>query len=180
MSPHPYTEDQLVEQPAIGLFGSLGWQTMSVLEETFGAAGTLGREIKGEVVLVDRLRVAPTKLNPGVSADAIQTAIEELARDRSAMSLEAATCEIYKRLDKSYCKKMVLERLETKTEAKREDIDRLLRKKISDAITEEQKTTFIRNLPQEMRREKSIERSGAKTGPKAAWRLSSKGKNDTV
>jgi ATP-dependent DNA helicase RecG len=83
-------------------------------------------------------------------------------------------------IDKSYCKKMVLELLETKTDAKREDIDRLLRKKISDAITEEQKTTFIRNLLQEMRREKSIERSGAKTGPKAAWRLSSKGKNDTV
>jgi hypothetical protein len=24
--PHAYTEDQLVEQPAIGLFGELGWQ----------------------------------------------------------------------------------------------------------------------------------------------------------
>jgi hypothetical protein len=75
---------------------------------------------------------------------------------------------------------MVLELLGTKTEAKREDIDRLLRKKISDAISEEQKTTFIRNLLQEMHREKSIERSGARTGPKAAWRSSSKGKNDTV
>jgi hypothetical protein len=177
---HAYTEDQLVEQPAIKLFRSLGWQTISALEETFGADGTLGRETKGEVVLVDRLRVALTKLNPGVFADAIQTAIDELARDRSAMSLEAANCEIYKQLDNFYCKKMVLELLETKTDAKREDIDRLLRKKISDAITEEQKTTFIRNLLQEMRREKSIERSGAKTGPKAAWRLSSKGKNDTV
>ena len=83
-------------------------------------------------------------------------------------------------IDRSYCKKMVLELLGTKTEAKREDIDRLLRKKISDAITEEQKTTFIRNLLQEMRREKSIERSGARSGPKAAWRLSSKGKNDTA
>jgi hypothetical protein len=25
--PHAYTEDQLVEQPAIGLFAELGWQT---------------------------------------------------------------------------------------------------------------------------------------------------------
>ena len=24
--PHAYTEDQLVEQPAIGLFAELGWQ----------------------------------------------------------------------------------------------------------------------------------------------------------
>jgi type I restriction enzyme R subunit len=26
---HAYTEDQLVEQPAIGLFAELGWQTVS-------------------------------------------------------------------------------------------------------------------------------------------------------
>ena len=31
-----YTEDQLVEQPAIGLFAELGWQTVSALEEFFG------------------------------------------------------------------------------------------------------------------------------------------------
>ena len=36
MSPHAYTEDQLVEQPAIGLFAALGWQTVSALDETFG------------------------------------------------------------------------------------------------------------------------------------------------
>ena len=46
---HAYTEDQLVEQPAIGLFADLGWQTVSAMEETFGANGTLGRETKGEV-----------------------------------------------------------------------------------------------------------------------------------
>ena len=43
---HTYSEDQLVEQPAIGLFASLGWQTISAMEETFGTAGTLGRETK--------------------------------------------------------------------------------------------------------------------------------------
>ena len=58
MSPHAYTEDQLVEQPAIGLFAALGWQTVSAMEETFGSGGTLGRETKGEVVLVERLRAA--------------------------------------------------------------------------------------------------------------------------
>jgi len=36
--PHAYTEDQLVEQPAIGLFAELGWQTVSALEEIFGSA----------------------------------------------------------------------------------------------------------------------------------------------
>ncbi len=98
MSPHAYTEDQLVEQPAIGLFAALGWHTVSAMEETFGAGGTLGRETKGEVVLTDRLRAAFTRLNPGLPAEAIQTAIDELARDRSAMSLEAANREIYRLL----------------------------------------------------------------------------------
>ncbi|MCM8613907.1 type I restriction endonuclease subunit R [Accumulibacter sp.] len=98
MSPHAYTEDQLVEQPAVGLFASLGWQTVSAMEETFGPGGTLGRETKGEVVLVERLRAALITLNPGLPTEAIQTAIDELVRDRSAMSLEAANREVYRLL----------------------------------------------------------------------------------
>ena len=47
--PHAYTEDQLVEQPAIGLFAELGWATVSALEETFGATGTLLRFLSGQV-----------------------------------------------------------------------------------------------------------------------------------
>jgi type I restriction enzyme R subunit len=46
MSPHAYSEDQLVEQPAIGLFAELGWQTATALEETFGMGSTLGRETR--------------------------------------------------------------------------------------------------------------------------------------
>ena len=98
MSPHAYSEDQLVEQPAIGLFGELGWQTVSALEETFGAGGTLGRETRGEVVLVERLRTALGKFNPTLPPEAIQTAVDELTRDRSAMSLEAANREVYRLL----------------------------------------------------------------------------------
>ncbi len=66
MSTHAYSEDQLVEQPAIGLFAELGWQTVSALEETFGAGGTLGRETKGEVVLVG----APARRAGQVQPDA--------------------------------------------------------------------------------------------------------------
>ena len=95
MSAHAYSEDQLVEKPAIGLFADLGWQTLSALDETFGAGGLLGRETRGEVVLVERLRAALCKLNPTLPAEAIQTAIDELTRDRSAMSLAAANREIY-------------------------------------------------------------------------------------
>jgi type I restriction enzyme R subunit len=93
--PHPYTEDQLVEQPAIALFAELGWTTLSALEETFGATGTLLREAKGEVVLVGRLRAALERLNPALPPEAITAAVDELTRDRSAMSLEAANREVY-------------------------------------------------------------------------------------
>lgn len=95
MSAHAYTEDQLVEQPAIGLFAELGWTTVSAMEEVFGTNGSLGRETKGEVVLVPRLRVALEKLNPTLPAEAITAAVDELIRDRSAMSLEAANREVY-------------------------------------------------------------------------------------
>jgi type I restriction enzyme R subunit len=71
MNGRPYTEDQLVEQPAIGLFAELGWATVSVLEETFGATGTLLRETKGEVVLVSRLHAALERLNPALPPEAI-------------------------------------------------------------------------------------------------------------
>lgn len=98
MSAYAYSEDQLVEQPAIGLFADLGWQTLSAMEETFGASGTLGRETKSEVVLSARLRAALCKLNPTLPAEAISAAIDELARDRSAMLAEAANRETYQLL----------------------------------------------------------------------------------
>ncbi len=90
-----YTENSLVEQPAIGLFGALGWTTVSAMEETFGAGGTLGRETKGEAVLTERLRTALCKFNPSLPPEAISNAVDELTRDRSAMSLEAANREVY-------------------------------------------------------------------------------------
>lgn len=81
MSAHAYTEDQLVEQPAIGLFAALGWRTVSAMDEAFGAGGLLGRETRGEVVLVEPLRAALCKLNPDLPPEAIQTAVDELTRD---------------------------------------------------------------------------------------------------
>ena len=92
---HAYTEDQLVEQPAIALFAELGWTTVSALEEVFGPGGTLKRETKGEVVLVSRLRAALKRLNPTLPPEALASAVDELTRDRSAMILEAANREVY-------------------------------------------------------------------------------------
>ncbi|MCB1802770.1 MAG: type I restriction endonuclease subunit R [Gammaproteobacteria bacterium] len=98
MNAHAYSEDQLVEQPAIDLFATLGWQTVCALDETFGAGSRLGRETKGEMVLVERLKAALCRFNCTLPPEAIQTAIDELTRDRSAMSLEAANREVYRLL----------------------------------------------------------------------------------
>jgi type I restriction enzyme R subunit len=93
-----FSEDQLVEQPAIQLFAELGWTTVSAMEEVFGAGGTLGRETTGEVVLVPRLREMLERLNAALSPEAITAAIDTIARDRSAMSTAAANREVWELL----------------------------------------------------------------------------------
>lgn len=91
-----YSEDSLIEQSAIELFQKLGWNVANCFDEVFGTNGTLGRETAAEVVLVSRYALA--KLNPELPADAIKFAIEELTRDRSAMSAAEANRQIYKLL----------------------------------------------------------------------------------
>ena len=99
MTPNPYNEDHLVEQPALALLTELGWSTACGLEETFAPeGGSLGRRDRREVVLLPRLRAALEHLNPGQPPEAISAAIEELSRNRSAMGLVAANREVYRLL----------------------------------------------------------------------------------
>ena len=93
--PHANTEDQLVEQPAIQLFATLGWETVSASDEAIGPTGTLGRETTADVVLVPRLRAALERLNPTAQPEAIALAFESLTRNRATMSLVAANREVY-------------------------------------------------------------------------------------
>ena len=93
-----YSEDALVEQPAIALFAELGWETLNCYHETFGPDGTLGRETRSDVVLARRLRPALERLNPGVTGGSLALAIEELTRDRGAMSSVEANREVYQLL----------------------------------------------------------------------------------
>jgi type I restriction enzyme R subunit len=95
---HDYTEDQLIEQPAVDLFSKLEWETVSALHETFGSDGTLKRETSGEVVLLARLRRALERLNSALPAEAIAAAIDQLTRERSTMSLAAANRDVYELL----------------------------------------------------------------------------------
>lgn len=71
--------------------------------------------------------------------------------------------------DKDHYKKMVVAYLTKFGEARREDIDKLLTGKLSDALDEDQKRNFITNLLQEMRRDGVLDREGANRWSK--WRL---------
>jgi len=91
-----YSEDTLIEQPAIALFESLGWNTLDCFNEFTQATGSpLGRNAKSEVVLVSKLLSALKRLNPGLPPEAYEQAIEELTRDRGAMSEAHANREVH-------------------------------------------------------------------------------------
>ena len=85
----------MIEQPAIALFSDLGWHTKNCFRETFGAGGTLGRETSSDVVLVNQLRSALHRLNPGLAGEALNLAIDALIQDRSTMSPAKANQEVY-------------------------------------------------------------------------------------
>ena len=93
-----YTEDYLVEQPAIQLMQhELGWDVMNCYDEWVGGS-SLGREGKREVVLTGRLKSALQRLNPELPTEAVDGALEEISRDRTALSLVEANREIDKLL----------------------------------------------------------------------------------
>ena len=94
-----YTEDHLVEQPAMQLMQhELGWDVSNCYGEWDGGTSALGRDGKREVVLVSRLRPALQRLNPDLPVEAIEGAVEEICRDRTALSLAEANREIDKLL----------------------------------------------------------------------------------
>ncbi|MBK1830775.1 type I restriction endonuclease subunit R [Verrucomicrobiaceae bacterium R5-34] len=94
-----YTEDHLIEQPAIQLMEhELGWDSVNAYDEWSGGVSSLERETKRDVVLVSRLRPALEKLNPDSPAAALDAAVEELIRDRSALSRVEGNREIDKLL----------------------------------------------------------------------------------
>ncbi len=98
MTYKPDSEDAAIEQPTIALFAELGWETLNCYHENFGPLSLLGRETMADVILPSRLRPAIDKLNPGVSPNAIEIAVQELTKDRSAMSPARANQAVCKLL----------------------------------------------------------------------------------
>jgi type I restriction enzyme, R subunit len=95
VTPGTFTEDQLVEQPAIEHFEQLGWAHVNAFYETLGPEGTLGRDNKSEVFLVPRLWQALERLNPSMPREAIEDGIAEVTKPRTAMHYARANAEIH-------------------------------------------------------------------------------------
>ncbi len=93
-----YSEDALIERPAIELLEALGWKHVNAFHEKFGLQGTLGRTTEREVVLKRHLLVALRRFNPTLSDETVAEAIDTLTRDRSVMSAERANQDVYRLL----------------------------------------------------------------------------------
>jgi type I restriction enzyme R subunit len=93
-----YGEDALVEQPALDLLGSLGWEVANLYNEWSGATSREGRETMQQAILAHRLRAALARLNPGLPDNALAQAVEELTRDRSRLVAVNANQELHRLL----------------------------------------------------------------------------------
>jgi type I restriction enzyme, R subunit len=90
-----FSEDKLIEKTAVKIFGKL-WGAENFANAYSGEMDVeFGRENPGEVVLMNYLKIALTKLNPDVSTEALNLAIDEIIKDRSAMSMVNANHEIW-------------------------------------------------------------------------------------
>lgn len=100
--PGPFSEARLVEEPALELLSELGWEVVHAWSETFGPAGTLGRDSMHEVVLVHRLRDAIRVLNPDVPEPIREEALQAVTKDRSVMDRVRANREVHTLLRDGY------------------------------------------------------------------------------
>ena len=93
---NPYNENNLVEQTVIKLIQELwGNSECYINAYTDEDDAKLGRNNRGETVLIKYLRPALEKLNRQVDAIAIDEAVNEITRSRAHLSLIAANQELY-------------------------------------------------------------------------------------
>jgi ATP-dependent DNA helicase RecG len=107
--------------------------------------------------LKSRKLIEGRRLNLFVSAK-----IAEATGDKAAYIKNRA-------FDKKHYRGMVMAYLEKFGEATRTELDNLLLNKLSDALNEEQRRAFVKNLLQEMKRDGAIKPVGGRRWAK--WRL---------
>lgn len=102
MTPKAFSEQHLVEAPALGLLSDLGYEVIAAYTEQLGADGVAygapGRDNQSEVLLRHRLRPKLAELNPELPPVALDAAIDELAADRSALDRIRANRAVWKLL----------------------------------------------------------------------------------
>lgn len=74
-----YTEDYLIEQPAISLFYELGWETD--FYDKFSKNSTLGRDATGKFVHRHQVRAILMGQNPDLLPKTIEHTVEEVLYD---------------------------------------------------------------------------------------------------
>lgn len=90
--------ESAIELATIQHFEALDWEIINAEHESDGDPTILGRNHQGEVVLNRYLLPALQKLNPTISAEGINQAVEILTRDRSIMNIVQANQDVYKLL----------------------------------------------------------------------------------
>src|SRR3984893_3502742 len=95
-----FNEDTLAQETTANyLRDHLGWESVYAYNtETLGKEGTLGRSSESEVVLTRYLGEALIKFNPGLSADAYQSAIRKITEATVSQSLLLTNRERYEML----------------------------------------------------------------------------------
>jgi ATP-dependent DNA helicase RecG len=165
-----YTIDSASQRVEVRLYGR-------VLDAQFSRLLKLNADLNlADVMLLDAVQ----KHQP-ITEDAIKQLRQKgliegrkpnlfLSAKVASATEDKATYTRHRAMDKAYYKELVLRHLENFGEASREDIDRLLRDKLSSALTEEQKSNQIRNLLHEMsNKEQTIE--NLEQRPKSRWVL---------
>ncbi len=91
------SEDRLVQETfAEHLHGKLGWDSVYAWnQESFGSAGTLGRDSERDMVLVRDLRDAICRLNIDLPPAAVESAIQKLTYHDFARSMVQHNREFY-------------------------------------------------------------------------------------
>ena len=92
---NPYSEDQLIEQPAISILKDIGWIYQNHINEFESDFQFNNRQTKSDILLLDRLQDALERLNPNTPRDAIKQAIDTLTQSRTLMNPVEANREIY-------------------------------------------------------------------------------------
>lgn len=84
-----------LEKATVALFKSFKYEHADLMHETFGASSSHGRSTSSEVIFLPRLKTKLVELNPELPPEAIESAIENITRDRSAMNPTYANQEVH-------------------------------------------------------------------------------------